>query len=50
MFKKKAHFEDARFELYNLLGEKSLVGTPLLVVGLNRSGLFAAHEINPSYS
>jgi hypothetical protein len=35
MFKKKAHFEDARFELHNLLGEKSLVGTPLLVVSQN---------------
>ncbi|PVG02138.1 P-loop containing nucleoside triphosphate hydrolase protein [Serendipita vermifera] len=27
-----AHFEDARFELHNLLGEKALVGIPLLVL------------------
>lgn len=29
----KQHFEDAKFELHSLLGEKSLVGTPLLVLG-----------------
>jgi hypothetical protein len=30
----KQHFEDAKYELQNLLGEKSLVGIPLLVVCL----------------
>lgn len=29
----KQHFEDAKYELQNLLDEKSLVGTPLLVLG-----------------
>ncbi|KAG8759508.1 hypothetical protein FRC14_005796 [Serendipita sp. 396] len=29
----KEHFADAKFELHNMLGEKSLVGIPLLVLG-----------------